>query len=84
MFKKMNLWGILKEITSPKKSHSERVLLRNIKPALDESYLNYQKKSQEEKDKMCVDIAQRMGCRSDKISDCEKYIYEYAYSSKAG
>ena len=77
----MNLLDILKKIISSQgmfSSQQKETLLANIPIAIDNSYDNYSKLPQEEKDRHCVELAQDLGCQSSDVLICSNYIYFHA------
>lgn len=79
-----NLWSILKGIASLQYL-SPRVkaqTLSNLQESITKSFNEYSKLSIEDKNKRCIELAQRMGYKSSDINECSKFIKNYAFSQK--
>jgi hypothetical protein len=86
MFIKLNIWEILKSIASPKSlsRYEQSTLLVNAETSIQEGFNGYNKLPQEEKDRLCINLAHKMGCDSDDVLICSNYIYQYAHNEKVG
>ncbi|MDB4330198.1 hypothetical protein N9948_00525 [bacterium] len=79
MFTKINIWDVFKSIAFSEPIPNTSI---NLKDAIDSSYGNYRNLPQEEKDRLCIELAQRMGCKSNEVLVCSNFIYSYAYDEK--
>lgn len=81
--KKPTLIDMLKNVFLGNKSNpkSSREVRKNLSEALDDAHKKYQELAQSEKDRLCVELAQDMGCQSNDIATCSRYIYEATYGS---
>jgi hypothetical protein len=76
------LWNTLKSLAtgSSLTNKQKEEILPNLSNAISDSWKEFENIPQEEKDLMCVELAQDMGCKSSELSVCSKFIYDYAWS----
>lgn len=56
--------------------------LKELTQSIEKSFDSYNNLPQDEKDRLCVELAQRMGCESSDVLVCSNYIYDYTWSDK--
>ncbi len=79
------LWELLKKLANkePITQVVDEKFRNDLENAISTSWQEYERIPQEEKDRMCVELAQNMGCESDDVDVCSKYIYDYAWSKSS-
>ena len=61
---------------------TKQVFHDNIAEAFNNAYVSYTELSQEEKNILCVELAHDMGCESDDLATCSRYIYDATYGGR--
>ena len=78
---KISLLDLLKKITSPNSTVEKNSAKEIFGNRLEQSYKEFKKLSQEEKDNICIELAQGMGCLSNTVEECSAYIYLSNYDA---
>ena len=69
------VWNILKSIAHNEPIDQEQI--QSLSSAIDSSWESYQKIPSDQKDKMRIELAQRMGCKSSDLQVCKDFIRNY-------
>ena len=79
------LWRMLKKMafkitfTKDEKATFQANLIEEI----DKFWAAYEAIPQEEKDRKCVELSGRMGCKNKDVKEFSQFIHEYAWSKRA-
>lgn len=83
MAKSNNLLEMLLNVFGKQKNTpaERRKLKKNFNESFNEAFKKYDNLSDKEKNIIRIELAQDMGCESDDLATCSKYIYEATYGS---